>query len=40
MVPSTVNLINRVEQVQRLFTKHIPSVANLPNNERLNKLGL
>ena len=35
-----VNLINRVERVQRLFTKSIRSVAHLPYNERLNKLGL
>ena len=27
--PSTVNLISRVERVQRLFTKCIRSVANL-----------
>ena len=38
--PTNVNLINRVEHVQRLFTKRIRSVANLPYNERLNKLGL
>ena len=37
---STVTFINRVERVQRLFTKRIQSVANLPYNERLNKLGL
>ena len=38
--PSTGNLINRVEGMQRLFTKRIRSVANLPYNERLKKLGL
>ena len=38
--PSNVNLINRVELVQRLFTKHIRSVAHLPYNKRLKKLGL
>ena len=38
--PSTVNLINRVEHVQRLFTKRIRSVAMLSYYERLNKLGL
>ena len=37
---STVNLMNRVEHVQRLFTKLIRSVANLPYNERLKNLGL
>ena len=40
MIPSTVNLINRVERVQRLYTKHIWSVANLPYNEHLNNFGL
>ena len=34
--PSNVNLINRVERVQKLFTKCIQSVAHLPYNERLN----
>ena len=38
--PSIVNLIYKVERVQNLFTKRILSVANLPYNECLNKLGL
>ena len=33
--PSNVNVINRIERVQRLFTKRIWSVAHLPYNERL-----
>ena len=38
--PSNVYLINRVERVQRLFTKRIRPVAHLPYSEHLNKLGL
>ena len=37
--PSNVILINRVEHVRRLFTKRIRSVANIPYDERLTKLG-
>ena len=37
--PSNVYLINRVERVQRLFTKRMRSGAHLPYNERINKLG-
>jgi hypothetical protein len=38
--PSTVNLINRIERVQRLFTKRIRSIAHLSYNERLSHLHL
>ena len=31
--PSTVNFINRVERVQRLYTKRVRSVTNLPYND-------
>jgi hypothetical protein len=38
--PQTVNLINRVESVQRWFTKRIRSISNLSYTERLTYLGL
>jgi hypothetical protein len=38
--PFSVDLINRMERVQRLFTKRIRSVAHLSYDERLNSLGL
>ena len=37
---STIDLINRIQCVQRLFTKRIRSAANLLYNKRLSKLGL
>ena len=38
--PCTIDFINRIEHVQRLFTKRIRSIASLSYNERLNYLGL
>jgi hypothetical protein len=38
--PCVVDLINRVERVQRLFTKRIRSVSHLTYDERLVKLGI
>ena len=38
--PSAVQLINRVEGVQRMFTKRIRCIANLSYDEHLDYLGL
>jgi hypothetical protein len=38
--PNTVDMINRLERVQRLFTKRIRSISHLCYDDRLNYLGL
>jgi hypothetical protein len=38
--PSDVGNINKIERVQRRFTKRIPSVSSLSYNDRLKALGL
>jgi len=38
--PSAVGSINKIERVQRRFTKRIPSVSSLSYNDRLKALGL
>ena len=37
---NSVELINRLEGVQRMYTKRIPSIAHLSYNDRLTYLGL
>ena len=38
--PSCVELINRLEGVQRMYTKRIPSIVHFSYNDRLTYLGL
>ena len=38
--PNSVKFINRLEGVQRMYTKRIPSIAHLSYNDRLTYLGL
>ena len=38
--PNSVELINQLEEVQRMYTKRIPSIAHLSYNDRLTYLGL
>ena len=38
--PNSIELINRLEGVQRMYTNRIPSIAHLSYNDRLTYLGL
>ena len=38
--PNSIELINRLEEVQPMTTKRIPSIAHLSYNNRLSYLGL